>query len=152
MRQFIGVVAGLLLSASVMAHPPGKPYTVHSVDVNKLTVVLNGSLVSDEYAAVLGDKTVITINDKQWSRNAVNIKPTSMNEKLQVSAENCKSVKEYMTATFPVGKEVQPVLEQVAPAAEIGTVYGPRSMGDVLVDGKSTREQLLKFVGAAKCQ
>jgi hypothetical protein len=57
-----------------------------------------------------------------------------------------------MTATFPVGKEVQPVLEQVAPAAEIGTVYGPRSMGDVLVDGKSTREQLLKFVGAAKCQ
>ena len=152
MRQFICVVVGLLLASPTMSHPSGKLYTVHSVDVNKLTVVLNGSLVSDEYAAVLGDKSVITINDKQWSRNAVNLQPELTDQKLKVDGENCESVKEYMTATFPVGKEVQPVFEQVAPAPEIGTVYGPRSMGDILVDGKSAREKLLKFVNAAKCQ
>ena len=141
-----------MLSASVAAHPPGKPYTVHSVDAVRSTVVLNGSLVADEYVAALGDKTVITINDKQWSRSAVRLPVGPIVQKYQVSEDVCVSIKDFMATTFSAGKEVQPVFEVLASAQEIGTVYGPKSMGDILVDGKSTREQLSKFAAAAKCQ
>lgn len=152
MNKFIIAVVVSTLSTGLMAHPQGKPYTVHSVDPVRSTVVLNGSLVADEYVAALGDKTVITINDKQWSRSVVRLPVGPIVQKYQVSEGVCISIKDYMNATFPVGKEVQPVFEVLAQAQEIGTVYGPKSMGDILVDGKSVREQLSKFAAAAKCQ
>ena len=152
MNKFIIAIAIATLTSISMAHPSGKPYTVNSVDPVRTTVVLNGSLVADEYVAALGDKSVITINDKQWSRNAMRLPVGPITQKFQISEGVCISVKDYMTAIFSVGKEVQPVFEVLAPAQEIGTAYGPKSMGDILVDGKSTREQLLKFASAAKCQ
>lgn len=142
MRKLFASIAVLMLLPSAIAHDTGKAhpfhntYTVHSVD--SAVIVLNGASVPAAYTAVLGNKTVIELNIKQFERVPLVGKKSGV---------TLPCVKLWLAANLPVGKEVVPMLDnwrtENSKADNLGTVHGPKFWGDVLIDGKSVRAELL---------
>lgn len=141
MRKVFAFIALSMLLPSAIAHDTGKAhpfhntYTVHSVD--GAVIVLNGASVPAAYTAVLGDKTVIELNTKQFERAPL----------IGKSVVTLPCAKVWLAANLLVGKEVVPVIDnwrtESSKADKLGTVHGPKFWGDVLVDGKSVRAELL---------
>lgn len=142
MKRLFGFIALTLLLPPATAHDTGKAhpfhntYTVHSVDGT--VIVLNGASVPAAYTAVLGDKTVIELNSKQFEREPLVGKKTGV---------TLPCVKLWLAANLPVGKEVVPMLDnwrtESAKMDKLGSVHGPKFWGDILIDGKSVRAELL---------
>ena len=133
MKKLIAFIASFMLLPSALAHDTGKAHPFHNtytvLSVNGPTIVLNGASVPAAYTAALGDKTVIEINTAQFQRKSIIGRGATL-----------PCVNAWVAANVPVGKEVVPMTDNWN--GEV-TAFGPKYWGDVVIDGKSVRAELL---------